>query len=177
MRSIDVRAATREDIPRIAEIHVAGWEAAYRGMIPDEALDVRTVEHRTAQWRELFDGSEKMTDHSVYVLELDGTVSGFAHVGPSDDEDVDRSKTFNIYALYLEPALRGRGLGQSLLDHVVASAAADGYTLATLYVMENNDPAIHFYEKLGWTAERHVVKECLGDGLHAPQFRFQRALT
>lgn len=176
MSSPSFRPATSDDIPRIAVIHVAAWEAAYRGLIDDEALNARTVERRTSQWKEFFT-DQRFADHSVFVAEVNNEIVGFAHVGPSDDDDVDQTSTMNVFALYLDPSRRGRGLGRALLDHVGEEGAAAGYKLATLYVLKGNDPASRFYEKLGWEPQPEIVKECLGDGHEAPQFRFRRALV
>jgi ribosomal protein S18 acetylase RimI-like enzyme len=171
------RPAARQDIERIAAIHVAGWEVAYRGRIDDEALAVRTVESRIALWKEVLAGDGRFRDHQVHVAEVDGTVAGFTHFGPSDDDDVDQSTTVNVFALYLDPELRGQGLGRGLLDHVVASASAAGAKLATLYVLVGNDEASGFYERVGWEAEPGVVKECMGDGYEAPQSRWRKELV
>ena len=177
MPSPSFRLATRADIPRIAEIHVAGWETAYRGRIDDGAFATRTVERRTEQWREVFDHADRLKDHLLHVAELDGEIVGFAHWGPSDDDDVDPSTTTNVFALYLDPELRGRGVGRALLDHVLEDAANNGKKLATLYVLIGNDEAAAFYEKVGWRPEPGVVKECLGDGYEAPQYRWRRTLV
>ena len=39
-----IRPATEADARTIAEIHVAGWVAAYRGMVPDELLASLSVD-------------------------------------------------------------------------------------------------------------------------------------
>ena len=177
MLSLSFRNATRADVGRIAEIHVAGWDAAYRGRIDEEALAERTVEKRVELWNEVLDGGDRFKDHTVHVAELDGDIVGFAQWGPSDDPDVDRSTTINVFALYLDPELRGKGVGRALLDHVTHEASHDGKRLATLYVLIGNDEASAFYEKVGWEPEPDVVKECLGDGYEAPQSRWRRVLT
>ncbi|HYN35395.1 MAG TPA: GNAT family N-acetyltransferase [Actinomycetota bacterium] len=171
------RPATREDVPRIAAIHVAGWNAAYKGRIDDQALAERTVDKRIELWNEVFDGGDRFRDHEVHVAEDSGAIVGFTQFGPSDDDDVDQATTVNVYALYLDPELRGRGLGRGLLDHVVARARAAGAKLATLYVLVGNDEASSFYERVGWEPEPGVVKECLGDGYEAPQSRWRKALS
>ena len=177
MHSPSFRLARREDIPRIAEIHVAGWDAAYRGRIDEEALAERTVEKRVELWNEVLGGEKRFRDHVVHVAEIDGEIVGFAQWGPSDDPDVDPTTTINVFALYLDPELRGRGVGRALLDHVTDEAARDGKKLATLYVLIGNDEAAAFYEKVGWQSEPDVVKECLGDGYEAPQSRWRRVLA
>jgi hypothetical protein len=52
---ISVRRAVAGDARAIAEVQVAGWEAAYRGLVPDAFLDAFTVEVRTARWVELLE--------------------------------------------------------------------------------------------------------------------------
>lgn len=61
---------------------MASWDAAYRGLIPDEIIDARTVDVRTQLWRKLLergahvlyeragwsaDGSEKHDELGVEV--------------------------------------------------------------------------------------------------------------
>ena len=169
------RRATLDDVARVAEIHVAAWRAAYSGLVAQAALEARTVDKRTEQWTELLSGRQ-WADHVVHVVEVDDRIEGFARVGPSDDPDVDRATTLNVFALYLDPDERGRGLGTSLLGHVLDGAKGSGYRLATLYVLIDNAPARRFYERRGWQPEPHVVTECLGDGTEAPQLRYRLEL-
>lgn len=177
MSAPSFRSATKQDIPRIATIHVAGWDVAYRGRIDDEALAERTVERRIELWNEVLAGDGRFRDHQVHVVEDNGEILGFTHFGPSDDDDVDQATTVNVYALYLDPELRGQGLGRGLLDHVVSQARSAGAKLATLYVLVGNDQAVGFYERVGWEPDPGVVKECLGDGYEAPQSRWRKELV
>jgi ribosomal protein S18 acetylase RimI-like enzyme len=175
MLSPEFRAATAHDVERVAEIHVAAWRSAYAGLIDQSALDTRTVAKRMRQWKEVLEG-DAWPDHAVHVVTLDGVVKGFSQWGPSDDEDAYLEPTLHVYALYLDPEERGRGLGSALLDYVVGKGAEDGYTLATLYVLEKNDAARRFYERHGWEPEPDVVTDCLGDGTEAPQVRYRKSL-
>jgi ribosomal protein S18 acetylase RimI-like enzyme len=174
MPSPESRLATAADVDRIAEIHVASWRDAYRGLVPDEALEDRTIEKRITQWKGWLEDPE-LAGFQLFVIEEAG-IKGFAFAGPSDDQDLDPSTTVNVGALYLDPAARGAGLGRTLLDYVLSDFAARGFKLATLYVLIGNDPAKRFYARLGWIEEPDVIKECLGDGTPAPQVRFRKAL-
>lgn len=51
--------------------------------------------------------------------------------------------------LFVEPAYRGKGIGLALLRHLAARAAADGCHVIEWRVLNWNQPAIDFYEKLG----------------------------
>ena len=170
------RRATVDDVDRIAFIHVESWNAAYTGLIDQAELDARTVAKRSIQWREFFEG-DKWPGHEVWVVEDRGRIEGFARFGPSDDPDVDPATTANLFALYLDPAARGLGLGRVLTDHVVETLREQGYERATLYVLIENHPARRFYERGGWVPEPDVVTNCLGDGARAPQMRYTRSLV
>ena len=175
MASPSFRRAAPADVDRIAEIHVAAWRATYRGLIDDAALEDRTVAKRIGQWKDVVEG-RAFPDHTVDVVEMDGTIEGFSRVGPSDDPDADLEPTVHVYSLYVDPDARGKGLGGALLDHVLDDAASSGYTLATLYVLIGNDSARRFYERRGWEPEPDVVTDCLGDGTPAPQLRYRKRL-
>ena len=46
---------------------------------------------------------------------------------------------------------RGCGLGQALMDHLVAWAGERGLTRLQLLADRDNRPALDFYRKQGWT--------------------------
>jgi GNAT superfamily N-acetyltransferase len=53
--------------------------------------------------------------------------------------------------LYVKPAHRGAGLGRALLEHLGALAVARGYGRFEWSVLDWNEHAIRFYEKMGAT--------------------------
>jgi GNAT superfamily N-acetyltransferase len=53
--------------------------------------------------------------------------------------------------LYVQPACRGAGIGKALLSHLGALAVARGYGRFEWSVLDWNDNAIRFYEKMGAT--------------------------
>jgi ribosomal protein S18 acetylase RimI-like enzyme len=172
----EIRAASLDDIERIAEIHVASWASAYTGLIPDEAIAALTVPVRIENWREVF-ADPSWPDDRLWVLVDEGDIQGFLYAGPSEDEDVDRSRTVNVICLYLDPDARGRGYGRALMVEALADFAARGFHLATLYVLIENGPARRFYARLGWIEEPEVEKECFGEGIPAPQLRYRLPLN
>jgi hypothetical protein len=113
---IRVRAATVADASAVAAVHVSSWEGAYRGMIPDEWLDRRTVARQTAIWEELLGGVGDPVDGRLpwaAVAEDGDTLIGFVSLNvPSRDADAD-ARTAEISALcvtlwVLEPNARAR---------------------------------------------------------------------
>ena len=140
---VTIRAATPDDAQGVAEVHVGTWQQAYRGLVPDDFLDALDVDRRVeayAQHRVLEDA-----DRPLYVAELDGTIVGFANVGPSRDED----RNGEVYAIYVEASHWDHGVGRDLMV-VAVGWLAERYAESTLWVLAGNDRARRFYEKGGW---------------------------
>ena len=148
MRTRRIRDATPEDARAIAEVHVASWRAAYRGLLPDDYLERLSVDEREVQRREHLD--DPSGEWGTLVAEEDGHVVGFATYGPSRDEDAPPG-TGEVPAIYLDPALVGTGIGRDLFAEATAGLRHAGYGRATLWVLEGNERARRFYEKAGWT--------------------------
>jgi GNAT superfamily N-acetyltransferase len=98
------------DAGRIAEINVAGWRAAYRGLIADsylQAMDHQVVRDRWAA------GLRNQTDPAAMFVAVgeDAVIRAYAFVRDVRDE-ADRHperRTGELIAIYADPAWRGRG--------------------------------------------------------------------
>jgi GNAT superfamily N-acetyltransferase len=148
---VSVRAATLDDAHRIAEIHVAGWRAAYRGAMPDAFLDALSVDDRAARWRDRI-GRPTTPEHRTWVAVDGAQIVAFAATGPSRDDDA-AADTAELIALYAEPSRWGTGAGRALTSHVLADLAARGATAVTLWVLDSNARARRFYEIAGFAAD------------------------
>lgn len=56
-----------------------------------------------------------------------------------------------VYALGVDPAAQGRGLGPALTDRMLTHLADRGVTRVVLYTEGDNTPAIHVYRAAGFT--------------------------
>jgi GNAT superfamily N-acetyltransferase len=65
-----------------------------------------------------------------------------------------RSDVDHITQLCVSPSLRSHGLGQVLLDQCAAESAKRGVKALSLTVTEANTPALHLYERNGFTTLR-----------------------
>jgi ribosomal protein S18 acetylase RimI-like enzyme len=151
-----IREAEPRDAGAIAKVHVAAWQAAYRGQLTDDYLDGLAAEDRVDQHRRTLE--EPRPDWRTWVAEDDDGVVGFAVTGPSEDVDAD-DRTGEVYAIYLHPARVGTGLGRTLFERAVGDLRERGYTRATLWVLETNELARRFYEAAGWAADGTVTSE------------------
>lgn len=159
-----IRPATVADAPAIGEIHVASWQAAYAGLMPDDFLARLSAEPRAASWARRI--GENLGP--VLVAEDDGVIAGFAAYGLAEGQ---------LYALYLRPEFWGRGLGRSLHDKVVEDLAAAGNDSAVLWVLSTNERAKNFYVRQGWADDGVSQTETIDEGrVTLEERRFRRRL-
>jgi GNAT superfamily N-acetyltransferase len=153
--NLTLRRAEKHEARLIAELHVRAWQAAYRGLLPDELLDGLSVAAREALWRrKLAIGSRS----HVWVAERGERVIGFVAVGPSRDGDTGASVA-EVYAIYVEPEVVGTGVGRVLFKHAMDFLRGHGYGAAILWVLETNARARRFYEGAGWQPDGAMKTE------------------
>jgi GNAT superfamily N-acetyltransferase len=143
-----IRAASLQDADAIAELHVAAWRWAYRGLMADDVLDALSLEERATQWRSTL--AEARAQKATFVAERGGRIVGFTSVGRSVDAEAS-PETGEVYAIYLDEAVLATGVGRDLFARANTSLRELGFGRATLWVLEANDRARWFYEKAGWT--------------------------
>lgn len=146
--SLTIRQASRDDARAIAEIHVAAWRAAYRGLMPQEHLDALSVEKRSAFWRGQLSSP---SPSKVAVSEAGGVIAGFCNYGPTRDDDDQGSA--EIYAIYVQPGSWRRGCGRALCERAFLDASARECRAVTAWVLKSNRPGRDFYQRLGFTAD------------------------
>ncbi|KRF36218.1 hypothetical protein ASG94_01685 [Nocardioides sp. Soil805] len=122
---MSLRLAGPDDLPAVAELHLAARRAAAPhmppGVHPDD--DVR-------RWV----GSWDLSSLEVWLAEADGTVVGFAGL----------TRTW-LESLYVDPAAQRSGVGAALLE-LAKAQRPDGFGL---WVFEANVPARAFYARHG----------------------------
>ncbi len=164
-----VRTARPSDAAAMGALVVRAWQAAYRGLMPDDYLDGLTVDDRTDQWTRVLT-RELDPPRAVFVAvdDHDGRVVGFVAIG--GEMDVADATRGEVYALNVDPDRWGRGVGRALL------AAGCGHLHgAVLWVHRDNARACRFFRAAGWRAdgaERRV--DALG--VEVPVVRYHHSL-
>lgn len=138
-----VRRATPADAEAIARVHVQAWQESYRDLVPQAAIDARTVETRIAQWQNTFG----RLDRSTFVAEQNGTVCGFISGGGILWSGLPTS--CEVSALYLLDVVKRRGAGRRLFGALLGELKERNFTSAGLWVLTGNTPARRFYETMG----------------------------
>lgn len=100
-----------------------------------------------------------------FVIELDGRAVGLAAGGGSN-----YAGAAALTSLWVDPATRGKGVGDLLVVTVVDWARKAGYQTVFLWVAEGNDHAERLYERNGFTRTGELMR-----GLR-PEFEMGRRL-
>ena len=100
-----IREATVSDASRIAEINVASWRFAYKGIVPEEYLYKEfLVENRIAVSRRWI--TEKRFEVYVYEDPATGIVKGMMGIG--NVRTRTRTTRLNCISCMLSPIIPGR---------------------------------------------------------------------
>jgi ribosomal protein S18 acetylase RimI-like enzyme len=162
-----VRDARAGDVDDLGRVHVRAWQAAYRGVMPDQYLDGLEISDRVAMWARFLE--EPHLDQRLQVVTVDDHVVGFACFGSC--RDVEGAPLGELYAINLDPDHWGRGLGRRLLSEVTNELAAFG-DAGVLWVVPENARARGLYESAGWVDDggrRH--DEVLGARVDEVRYR------
>jgi len=169
---MSIRRAELSDAQGIAQVIVAAWRAAYRGLLPDEALDRLSVADYERRW------SERIAEPwgPLFVAEQEDEIVGIVACGSSQDEDVDRERVGEIYVIYVHTEHWRQGVGTALLDQALDRLHRDGFGEAILWVLRGNQQAIVFYEGAGFEADGASRIKRRADGLEMPIVRYRRSI-
>jgi GNAT superfamily N-acetyltransferase len=145
---MNLRPAVPDDAIPVALVHVRAWQAAYRGLMPDEYLAGLRPQDRAQRYD--FASPDPARPRTLVAVEAD-TVLGFATVSPARDDDA--AGQGELCALYVEPDCWGRGIGRALASAARAELCRLGFTAAVLWVVAGNSRAEQFYRADGWTPD------------------------
>jgi GNAT superfamily N-acetyltransferase len=145
---VDVRRGAPEDAAGIARIHVRTWQAAYRGLVPDDVLDGLSVAQREVAWRKMLGDPDGST--ITFVAEREGHVVGFcALAAPSRDEDA-LERTAEVGAIYVDPSTWRKGVGRALMDAALDELRVGHWSAVSLWVLAENTAARAFHAHYGF---------------------------
>lgn len=130
---IKVRRAKPGDVAEIAAIHVRSWQAAYRGILPDDLLAGLSVKEREQSWRRLLSGNEH---HWLNLIAEGGRGPlGFCAVTTPSWDASASERLAEVGALYV-----------------------DAWSEVVLWVLPENRRALDFYARFGFRVEEGVEK-------------------
>lgn len=142
----------------ITRLHRRAARAGFAHIFPADAPPP-PFEDDLARWRSWL-GPEREQGRQPYTVDADGHVVGVVLAGPDPDDPT----VGHLARLYVDPDRWGMRIGTALHDAAVFDLADRRFPVATLWVLEDNDRARRWYERLGWTetGERRAVHEPAG---------------
>jgi GNAT superfamily N-acetyltransferase len=143
MQPAHIRPATPADIPVILSF--------IRDLARYEKL-LHEVEATEAKLGDTLFGARPAAE-CVLAFADDGQPAGFAIYFTNYSTFLAKPGLY-LEDLFVKPEYRGQGIGKALLLHLASLANDRGYGRMEWSVLDWNQPAIDFYEKLG--AERKV---------------------
>lgn len=145
-----IRDATLDDAHRLLEIY-------NREVLETTAtLDAepRSLDDQT-RWLE-----ERSLGHAVIVIEVDGTLAGFASLSPFKERAAYRPTVEN--SVYVDPSYQRRGLGRLLMASIIERARVHGFHSIIARIADGNEGSIALHEGFGYEivgVEREVGRK------------------
>ena len=146
-RALRLRSATLDDVPRLKELGVVGWETTYHEFV--------SPENRAGYLAGPFWSLERLREIAgdpacltLVAENASGHVNGFLTIEPVEDGVVELTR------LYVDPASRGSGIGAALVEASLAWSRDYGARSMLVNVFADNHGGRRFYERFGFTLTR-----------------------
>ena len=134
----NIRQATANDLPRIAEIVIFNYRLNFYPIFQDDDFYFNEM-----QVVNLINAYKNFVD-SMWVYD-DGVVKGFIQI-----------ENCEVKKLFVEPILQGKSIGACLLNYGI-----NEHNVNNLWALEKNVRAIRFYERNGFrmTADKKLEED------------------
>ena len=152
-----IRAAVAADAEAVWRVHTTSVRGLCAGWYTEHEITVWTGRLIAEAYLRAIEA------HVMVVAERDGEVVGFGEL------DLQRGE---VVAVYVLPAVAGRGVGSDLLAHLEETARAAGFLHLTLCASLNAEA---FYARRGWQASLRE-KHRLTPGVAVDCVRMDKAL-
>jgi len=170
--TISVRPATLRDAKAVAELHASASHAAWKGLVPDDALGATPMEKRVAFWREAIEYGEPQV-----MVAMEGTrMAGFVGFDRSRDAK-SKATTGEIWAIYAAPDRLGQGVGLALWDAAREGLLDEGCTDVTVWVPIRHERALRFHELAGFKREMNTARTVDMGTVRIEELRLKRKLA
>lgn len=133
---LTIRKMTRADHHLVGEVGFAAWlssDAFRESGLPQDRLE----QVRLAYERFPADAEGKIT-----VAEIDGRIAGWT----ARDSEPDY-----ISDLWIAPDCQRRGVGRTLIEHLLSVMRGEGIAVARIHTHARNAGAIRLYQRCGFT--------------------------
>lgn len=169
---VSVRPARLDDADSIARVHVQAWQAAYHDLLPAEYLQSLSVEEWSANWRSLLEAGVP----EVWVAEAHKEIVGWSSFDTCRDEDA-QTGTGELWGIYIAASHWSCGLGWELWLAAKRRLIERRFASVTLWVLADNQRAIQFYKRQGFTIDASAAKAIVIGGCEVSEIRMTMPLS
>lgn len=170
--TFNIRPATARDAQAIAKLRASASQTAYQGLRSEGPSSAGAADLHAAYWRDAIEFSEPQ----VYVAVDAENVIGFVGFDRSRDQGTPPT-TGEIWAIYVDPAHWGEGIGLALWDTAREGLLEEGCTKVTLWMPLGNERAVHFHELAGFKREMSSIKTVPLGAVKVEEIRLKRNLN
>ena len=136
---VNIRIGNINDVPNIAELLIHTWQISYQSFIPADFLESLNLERQIQRHTSYMNGRAK-----YFIAEnTSNEMIGFVSFGANRIATIN--STYELYSLYVHHNYQGTGIGQMLLDTVLADLKNEPAQIS-VSVFQNN-PFKEFYIK------------------------------
>lgn len=150
MSEIVIRRLTPDDWERFRDIRLTALLDAPSAFGSTYAQTVIYTEHI---WR------SRLTTAAMFAAEEDGRLVGIAGGLPTQTDN-----TAGLISMWVDPAARGRGIGERLVNRVVQWARDERFLSIKLWVTVGNDSAERLYARCGFVPTGEIKPIYDGSG-------------
>ena len=146
---VSLRPMVLQDAPGVGAMHHQAWVDTYGAMLPEGYFSTWTVCDAVSRWQQLL-AAPTPRGATRLVAADDGKICGFVAAGPSRELPgrPTGARPTELWGIYLAAEHLGTGLGQQLLDAVLAPEQP-----AELWVFRDNPRARAFYLRNGFVPD------------------------
>lgn len=149
-----IQVATLNHIEEMSHIHAFSWKFAYKGIVPQKFLDELQLDF----WVPTFEIWMRNDIVKGKVLYNDEKMIGCIVFGKSREESLPNWG--EIISCYLLPEYFHKGYGKFLIKSALSDLEELEYENVYLWVLQENQRARNFYEKIGF---QNMNKKCTCD--------------
>jgi len=165
---LQIKNAGIADIPVIRGLAQLIWPETYRELLsPDQLQYMLELIYSETSLRNQFENLH----HKFILAHSEGTDTGFASYAPKQP-GID--EVYHLHKIYVSTGEQGKGTGRLILDHIIAEIKKAGARALELHVKRDN-PAIGFYEKLGFTIKEEIDTN-IGNGYFMRDYVMRKEL-
>ena len=151
-----IEKVTKDTAVQASYIYAMSWKIGYKGIIPQSYLDALPLE----RWADKLGNTGYESFRADYMLYDNGKFVATSSICKARNEQYEGWG--EVMSIYVLPEEFRKGYGGALFSYVTNQLKENGYSNIYLWVLEENQRARKFYEKMGFRANGDRIIQNIG---------------